>query len=333
MANSFLITNPTPRASINIINPYMALNTVFPYTITAGVGDIEVSNSQDFQYLGLYVQKVRFLDSGTMSFNAGDKTTTIIKETGLHNLQFQVRSEDAKISCNFKVEVFLNGSLSADRTFETAVKEAEGFEIGKWNIFYQSFLAEEGDEVIISWTCVNTEPNTTFYVDGYKIDCVNQLMQTPTIYSPMVFLPTKWSRLYNFLDTQDLFEGTPINFALFEGTFESNCGSEILLEGVGFKPSRLNSFFTVNCNFLAKIPSGSNLHIDAKLLINGVVYLGQTCLLDKPIDDFQYVNIVFQVPCNQEFLDNDGTVELTAKGNDIEISRRVLTIQEQTNYN
>lgn len=331
MANSFLITNPTPKASINIINPFMAFNTVFPYTITAGAGDIEVTNSTDFPYLGKYSQKVRFLDSGTMSFNAGNKTTTIIKETGLHNFQFQVRSEDTEISCNFKVEVFLNGSLSTDRTFETAVKEAEGFEIGKWNIFYQSFFAEEGDEITISWTCINTEANTTFYVDGYKIDCINQQMTTPTIYTVPFYLGKKITEVYDFDNSQTLTENVQYNFTV-SGVTNSNCDDEILY-GNELRPTRQDALYTVNVSFLATVPSsGTNHHIDCEMIIAGVTVKGYCQFLQKPSLDTQYMNFTFNKYVDETFLLNQGTITVTARGADIKIEKKIITVTETLNF-
>lgn len=329
-----LIQQQIARASENIFNPFLTLNSPNDYTITDGVGVAEITNTDEFFLTGAGCMKIRFLTTGQVSFNAGlYKTDSVIRETGLHFIQYAVYKNNPSADINLTVQVFINETFSETRAIAQNVYSTSGFVDGNWNIYYQSFLANEGDVVSLAWQVDSDDETAIVYMDNFKLERANQNLTAPTFYTNPAFLYTKWSRVYDFDNTQVLFEDSAINFSLFEGTFESNCGSEILVEGVGFKPTKLNSLFTVNANFRAKMPSGTNIHIDAILMINGVPYMGETHFVQKPVDDFQYVNVVFHIPANAEFLEFDGAIELTARGNDIEISRRLLVVTEQVNTN
>lgn len=329
-----LIQNQEARASENIFNPFLTLNTPYTYTITDGVGVAEISNTDEFSLSGDGCLKIRFFTAGdNISFNADVQTNSVIRSTGIHYIQYAVYKNNPSADVNLTVSVYINDVFSSNRAIAQNIYNASGFVDGNWNIYYQSFNANEGDVISLSWSCDSDDETAIVYMDNFKLERANQNIFAPTFYTNPPFLINKWSRVYDFDNTQVLFEDTAINFSLFDGTFESNCGSEILVEGVGFKPTRLNSFFTVNCNFAALVPIGSNIHIDAELLINGTIYMGYTGFLFKPVADYQYVNIVFTIPCNAEFLEFDGAVELTARGSDITIRNRNLTISETVNSN
>jgi hypothetical protein len=317
----------------NIVNPYMTFNNDITYSFTSGAGNASVTNSDEKTLVGSKAMKIRSLTTSGCNFNANDSFDFTIKSDGIHNIQFRAWKSIPKSIVNMVINVFINGSLSADRTINVLMDEDNGFQNDSWNLFYQSFSALSGDDVSISFYFESDKIDNTVYLDAFKVEANNQNQLAPSLYTDPQFLINKWSRVYDFDDTQLLFEDTAIDFSLFEGTFESNCGSEILVEGAGFIPTRLNSFFTVNCNFLAKVPTGTNLHIDAELLIDGTAYYGDCKFLLKSVDEFEYINFSFQIPCNQVFLDGGGAVYLTAKGNDIEISRRNLTISETVNSN
>jgi hypothetical protein len=317
----------------NIVNPYMTFNNAITYDFTSGVGNATVTNSDEKTLVGSKAMKIRALTTSSCNFNANDSFDFIIQSDGVHNIQFRAWKSDPDAIVNMVVNVFIDGALTADRTINVLMDSDNGFVDDSWNLFYQSFTALNGDNASISFYFQSDTVDCIVYLDAFKVEANNQNQLAPSLYTDPQFLINKWSRIYDFDNTQLLFEDTAINFSLFEGTFESNCGSEILVEGVGFKPTRLNSFFTVNANFLAKVPTGTTPHIEAELNINGTTYYGDCKFLQKAVDGLEYVNFSFQIPCNAEFLQFDGALELIAKGNDIEISRRVLTISETVNSN
>lgn len=317
----------------NICNPYMTFNNAISYSFTSGSGNATVSNSNEKTLLGGKAMKIRALTTSSCDFNGGDSFDFTVKTTDIHNIQFRAWKSDPSAVVNMVVKVFIGGSLSADRTINVTMDSANGFQDDTWNLFYQSFSAVANDAGSISFSFQSDTVDCIVYLDAFKIEANDQRQLAPSIYTEPPFLVNKWTRLYNFTDTQDLLEDAEIDFSLFDGTIVTNCGSEILVEGAGFKPTRLNSFFTVNCNFLAKVPAGANIHIDAKLIINSVTYYVDGKHLLKPTDEFEPCNFNFQLPCDQEFLDSGGAVYLIARGNDIQISQRTLTISETVNSN
>lgn len=329
---AILATEQQAIYSDNICNPYMTFNNAITYDFTSGIGNATIENSSEKTLIGDKSMKIRALTTSGCNFNGGDSFQFTIGSTGNHNIQFRAWKTDTNAIVNMVVKVWIEGALTAERTINVTMDSANDFQDNTWNLFTQSFNANAGDAGDVSFYFESDTADAIVYLDAFKIDANDQRNIAPSMYSNPTFLINKWSRIYDFDNTQLLFEDTSTPF-IFEGTFESNCGNEILLMGVGFKPTRLNSFFTVNCNFLAKVPAGSNLHIDAILNINGTTYMGDTQFIQKPLDEFQYVNFVFNIPCNAEFLEFDGAVELIAKGNNIVISRRLLVVSEQVNSN
>jgi len=326
-----LLQEQTARSSENLFNSFLTLDSPHTYSISDGVGVAEISNTDEFSLTGQGCMKVRFLTSGSnIAFNAQDNTNSLIKSTGLHYIQFAVYKNNPTADVNLTVSVYINDVFSETRAVAQNLYNASGFIDGNWNIYYQSFLANEGDIVSLSWDCDSDDETAIIYMDNFKLERSNQNLIAPTLYSNPSFLPTKYTKVYDFDNDQVLDEDIGTNF-IFSATRESNCGTILL--NTSITPQKLNSFFEIQANFLAEVPSGTNIHIDAVLLINGINYLGQTVYLNKPTDDFQYGNITFSLPVNQEFLDNTGVVTLTARGNNITISRRSLTVKEESNFN
>jgi hypothetical protein len=326
-----LTQEQTARSSENIFNPFLTLDSPHTYSISDGVGVAEISNTDEFFLTGQGCMKVRFLIAGdNIAFNAQDNTNSVIKSTGLHYIQFAVYKNNPTADVNLTVSVFINDVLTSSRTIAQNLYNASGFIDDNWNIYHQTFTANEGDIVSLNWSADSDDDTAIIYLDNFKLERSNQSLIAPTIYTNPSFLPTKYTKVYDFDNTQVLDEDIETNF-IFSATRESNCGTILL--NTAITPQTLNSFFEIQANFLALVPSGTNIHIDAVLLINGVNYLGQTVYLNKVATDSQYGNITFSLPVNQEFLDNDGVVTLTARGNDITISRRSLTVKEESNFN
>ena len=326
-----LTQEQTARSSENIFNPFLTLDSPHTYSISDGVGVAEISNTDEFFLTGQGCMKVRFLIAGdNIAFNAQDNTNSVIKSTGLHYIQFAVYKNNPTADVNLTVSVFINDVLTSSRTIAQNLYNASGFIDDNWNIYHQTFTANDGDIVSLNWSADSDDDTAIIYLDNFKLECSNQSLIAPTIYTNPSFLPTKYTKVYDFDNTQVLDEDIETNF-IFSATRESNCGTILL--NAAITPQTLNSFFEIQANFLALVPSGTNIHIDAVLLINGVNYLGQTVYLNKVATDSQYGNITFSLPVNQEFLDNDGIVTLTARGNDITISRRSLTVKEESNFN
>lgn len=324
---------PIAKYSENIFNPFLSFDKLdFTYTFLTGGSNIEVSNSDEFKLGVLNAQKIRALNTSSATFNAGSSTNTTIKESGLHTVQFSAFKTDVNANIQMRLEVYINDVLTSNRTIEVQMRESEGFLDNNWNIYYQTFLANEGDVVSLGWYFECSEVDCITYLTGYKLERNNQNLLAPTIYNKPTYLNNRWQQRIDFTNIQTLTEDVDTNFG-FEGTSSKNFVGDDLLSSSGeFNVTRLNDMFSVNANFLCKVPTGDNIHLESKLIINGITYQGDTVYLLKPVGEFQYANLYFEYPVTQEFIDNNGIIVLTAKGANFEISKRKEVVKVISNY-
>jgi hypothetical protein len=324
---------PIAKYSENIFNPFLSFDELdFTYTFLTGGSNIEVSNSDEFKLGVLNAQKIRALNTSSATFNAGSSTNTAIKESGLHTVQFTAFKNDVNANIQMRLEVYINDVLTSNRTIEVQMRESEGFLDNNWNIYYQTFLANEGDVVSLGWYFECSEVDCITYLTGYKLERNNQNLFAPTIYNKPTYLNNKWQQRIDFDNDVSLTEDVATNFG-FIGTSTKNYVGEDLVESTGnFAPKRLNDIFSVNANFLCKVPTGDNIHLDVQFIINGITYQGDTVYLFKPIGEFQYANLYFEYPVTQDFIDNGGIITLTARGASFEISKRKEVVKVISNY-
>jgi hypothetical protein len=326
-----LVQQQTARYSENLFNPFLSFETDYTYTITDGVGVAEISNTDEFSLSGNGSMKVRFLaTTDNISWNADVQTNSVIKNTGIHFIQFAVYKNNPTASVNLTVDVFINNSLSSNRSVAQTIYSDNGFSDENWNIYYQSFNANEGDVISLSWSCDSDDDTAIIYMDNFKLERSNQNLFAPTFYTKPTYLNTKWQQVIDFTNTFNLVEDTPTNFQ-FSGTSTKNyIGDDII--GVDLQVDRLNDLFTAEANFLIKTPSGTDLHIEVQFIINGITYRGDDIYLFRTDGGDQYANVVFKYPVTQEFIDNNATITLTARGAEIQIRKRSLIATIQSNY-
>jgi hypothetical protein len=322
---------PIAKYSENIFNPFLSFDELdFTYTFLTGGSNIEVSNSDELKLGDLNAQRIRALTTSSATFNAGSSTNTKIKETGLHTIQFTAFKNDVNANIQMRLEVYINDVLTSNRTIEVQMRESEGFLDTNWNIYYQTFLANEGDVVSLGWYFECSEVDCITYLSGYKLERNNQNLLAPTIYSKPTYLNNKWQEIIDFDNTLNLIEDVSTNFQ-FSGTSTKNYVGDDLIDSE-LTVNRLNDLFTAEANFLIEIPSGSNLNIEVQFIINGITYRGDNINLFRLDGDYQYANVVFKYPVTQEFIDNNATITLTARGGNIQISKRSLIASVQSNY-
>jgi hypothetical protein len=275
--------------------------------------------------------KVRFLaTTDNISWNADVQTNSIIKNTGIHFIQFAVYKNNPSADVNLTVAVYINDVYSSNRAIAQSINNGSGFSDENWNIYYQSFNANEGDVISLSWSCDSDDDTAIIYMDNFKLERSNQNLFAPTFYTKPTYLNTKWQEVIDFTNTLNLVEDTPTNFQ-FSGTSTKNyVGDDII--GVDLQVDRLNDLFTAEANFIIKVPSGTNLHIEVQFIINGITYRGDNINVFRINGDDQYANVVFKYPVTQEFIDNNATITLTARGATIQIRKRSLIATIQSNY-
>jgi hypothetical protein len=339
MIQGILLQEPIAKTSVNLFNELLTLNEPNQYTITSGIGVAEITNSTDRFLYGKRSMKVRFFSANSVSFNLAQDTNSEIKNTGVHYIQYAVYKEDPTAEIELTVRVYINDNITDDRTIGQRIKSDNGFIDGNWNVYYQSFLASEGDIVSLDWTIDSEDANAVIYTDGYKLEFCDQNLIAPTFYTEPPFLPTKWQRRLDLDNTQTLVEDELTEYG-FSGTIVTSNTDLTLVNVLGqFIPRTINSLFTVNINFLVTVPTGSDLNIECYLkgydtaTETEAIIFAETINVFKLATQTQYVNVSFIVPTTQDFLDYAGRIYLMAKGNDIEISNRSITAIEQINSN
>ena len=156
-------------------------------------------------------------------------------------------------------------------------------------------------------------------------------MTTPTIYTVPFYLGEKITEVYDFDNSQTLTENVQNNF-MVSGVTNTNCDDEIY--SLNLTPTREGALYTVNVSFLATVPSsGSNHHIDCEMIIDGITVKGYCQFLQKPSLDTQYMNFTFNKYVDETFLLNQGTITVTARGADIKIEKKIITVTETVNSN
>ena len=339
MIQGVLLQEPIAKTSVNLFNELLTLNEPNQYTITSGIGVAEITNSTDRFLYGKRSMKVRFFSADTVSFNLAADTNSEIKNTGLHYIQYAVYKEDPTAEIELTVRVYINDNIIEDRTIGQRVRSADGFIDGNWNVYYQSFLANEGDIVSLDWTVVSDDANAIIYTDGYKLEFCDQNLIAPTFYTEPPFLLTKWQRRLDLDNTQTLVEDELSEYGFLGTILTSNTDLTLVTFTGEFVPRTIDSLFTANINFLATVPTGSNLHIECYLKGYDTVTETEAIIFAETINIFkvegqtQYVNVTFIIPTTQDFLQYAGRIYLVAKGNDIEISNRSITAIEQINSN
>ena len=326
-----LVQQQTARYSENLFNPFLSFETDYTYTITDGVGVAEISNTDEFSLSGNGSMKVRFLaTTDNISWNADVQTDSVIKNTGIHFIQFAVYKNNPSADVNLTVSVYINDVYSSNRAIAQSINNGSGFSDENWNIYYQSFNANEGDVISLSWSCDSDDDTAIIYMDNFKLERSNQNLFAPTFYTKPTYVNTRWQQVIDFTNTFNLVEDTPTNFQ-FSGTSTKNyVGDDII--GADLQVDRLNDLFTAEANFWIKVPDGSNLHIEVQFIINGITYRGDNINVFRTFGDLQYANVVFKYPVTQEFIDNNATITLTARGATIEIRKRSLIATVQSNY-
>jgi hypothetical protein len=325
-----LVQQQTARYSENLFNPFLSFESDYTYTITDGVGVAEISNTDEFSLSGNGSMKVRFLaTTDNISWNADVQTDSVIKNTGIHFIQFAVYKNNPSADVNLTVSVYINDVYSSNRAIAQSINNGSGFSDENWNIYYQSFNANEGDVISLSWSCDSDDDTAIIYMDNFKLERSNQNLFAPTFYTKPTYVNTKWQQVIDFTNTFDLVEDTPTNFQ-FSGTSTKNyVGDDII--GADLQVDRLNDLFTAEANFIMKVPSGTNLHIEVKFIINGITYRGDNINVFRISGDDQYANVVFKYPVTQEFIDNNATITLNARGAYIQISKSSLIATIQSN--
>lgn len=332
MSVTATITNiREPKSCNNLVSEFMTFNEDITYNITAGVGNLLVTNSDEYPIYGERSQKVRFLSNLPATFtSSGTLTQSIVPKTGEYCLVWELQKNDVSADVTYTVECFVNGTLTSARTVVGNAYSSSGFVDGQVNTFWTFIDLTAGDEVSFSITAQCDTVDTVIYVDGFGLFYNDKALQAPPFYIPPTNLAQKWQQRYDSSGTNTLTEDAE-NGNEFIGVSTTNCVSSLIYVTGNFQPTRLNAMFHAVTAFDAKVPAGTDNHIDIIFKVNDVLIQSHSHLLHKPVDEFQEIYNIFEIPVDANFLQYGGEVYLIPRGADVEISNRKTIAIEHTN--
>lgn len=318
------------KTSANLLSEFMTFNEEKLYTISSGAGNIEVSNSNEYAIYGERSMKIRYLTNAPATFNAGSSTNSIVKRTGRYFLAWEISKSDSSADVNFTVEMFVNGTLTAERTFIANAYSTSGFTEGQINTFYQSFNLNANDEVSFTWTAQCDTTDTIIYVDGFKLEFDDKGLQLPTFYTEPSYKTLKWQTRTDLTNEPTITSATPTDFAFTGDTIESNV-SNTLLTVTGFSvPSKVNTVITRDYCFTAVVPTGGSKTIQIDFVVNATIVRSRLYAFVKSAGSEEIVSGSWTIPVNQTFLENQGKIILTTNADTV-IKKRISSHVEYSN--
>lgn len=332
MSTTATITNiREPKSCNNLVSEFMTCNEDIDYNITAGVGNLLVTNSDEYPIYGERSQKVRFLTNLPATFtSSGTLTQSIAPKTGQYCLVWEMQKNDPTADVTYTVECFVNGTLTSARTVVGNAYSSSGFVDGQVNSFWTFIDLTAGDEVSFSITAQCDTIDTIIYVDGFGLFFNDKALQAPPFYVPPTNLSQKWQQRYDSVGTNTLTEDAE-NGNEFIGVSTTNCVPTLIFETGQFQPTKLNNLFRVVTQFNVEVPAGTGLYIDIIFKVNDVLIQSQSHSIHYTATEFQPIYNVFELPVDANFLQYGGEVYLIPRGDDMEISNRKTIAIEHTN--
>jgi len=331
LAQATISSRPEAKASENLLSSFMTFNQPHTWTISDGVGNVEVSNSTTRPLYGKRSFKVKYLTSSEATIISGaDETESTVAIAGQHCLSWQIYKDDISASVNFTVQFFVNDVLIDARTFVSDAYVSGGFVDGKVNTFYQWLNLDANDRVAVAFLTQCDTVDTIIYVDGFKLELNDKSLNGPTFYTEPFYLTPKWQTRTDFTNTQNLEEDTETALG-FTGTVLANFDGN-LVDASGFIiPSVADAVMNIDYSFVAVVPAGSGNQIDVALKIDSVVYRGNTHSLVKDVAAEQTISGSFCVPVSPTFKAESGQLFLTSNI-DCVIKKRIISVVEHSNY-
>ena len=300
-----------PKSCNNLVSEFMTFNEPHLYTISDGVGNIEVSNSDEYPIYGERSQKVRFLNNLPATFNSGgDYTNGVAPRTGQYCICWELQKNDPDADVTYTAEVTVNGTLTSSRTVVGNAYSTSGFVDGQVNTFYTFFYMNTDDEFAFAWTTQCDTVDTVIYVDGFGLFFNDKALQSPPFYVEPKHLVMKFQQRTDFTNTQTLDADIETDFA-FTGTSVIKNTPNTILDIAGFSvPTKLNTMITRVAQFTAVVPAGGGKHIIARLLVNSVVVREQIHAFVRTAGNDEPVNFTFVVPTDATLLANQCKIVL-----------------------
>jgi len=332
MSTTANITNiREPKSCNNLVAEAMTFNEDIDYDITDGVGNLLVTNSDEYPIYGERSQKVRFLTNLPATYTIPNGLTAFTApKTGVYCLAWEMQKSNVDATVVFTVECFVGGAITDERTFVSTSSIASGVVNGQVNTFWGFLNLNAGDETSYFITAQCDTVDTVIYVDGFGLFYNDKALQAPPFYVPPTNLSQKWQQRYDSSGTNTLTEDAE-NGNEFIGVSTTNCVSSLINVTGQFQPTRVNALFHVVTAFDAEVPAGVDNHIDIIFKVNDVLIQSRSHLLHKGVGELQQIYNIFEIPVDANFLQYGGEIYLIPKGADVDISNRKTIAVEHTN--
>lgn len=320
-----------PKSCNNLVSEAMTFNEDIDYDITDGVGNLLVTNSDEYPIYGERSQKIRFLNNLPATFTIPNGLTNYTApKTGRYCLVWELQKSDETADVTYTVECFVGGVITSSRTVVGKAYNTSGFVDGQVNTFYTFFDLNAGDVTSYFITAQCNTVDTVIHVDGFGLFYNDKALQSPPFYTPPTNLSQKWQQRYDSIGTNTLTEDAE-NGNEFIGVSTTNCVSSLINVAGQFQPTRVNALFHVITAFDAEVPAGVDNHIDIIFKVNDVLIQSRSHLLHKGVGETQQIYNIFEIPVDANFLQYGGEVYLIPKGSDVDISNRKTIAVEHTN--
>lgn len=183
--NGVQITQETARYSDNLLNSFCNFNSVHSWNKVSGGSNLgSVLNSSTEKYAGLFAIKVPFVGTSDAVFNAGgSQMQKLIFKGGLHLLSYRLFKDNTDAEIVVKIQMYVNGGLSVNTTFEQTLNTANGFVNGQWNTFFQEVSLNDSDVVDFAFSVQSNTTGVNLYIDGLKLEKNDRNLNVPSVYS------------------------------------------------------------------------------------------------------------------------------------------------------
>ena len=240
-----------------------------------------------------------------INFNLSDYSVTAPK-TANYIFSYRLKKVNPTDSIDFAVEIFVNGILSTETTYDNNLAVNGDWTNLHWNTFAQSISLNAGDVLTFRFIMNTDLLITSLYLDGLKLELDDRFLGIPSIYSkPKAKQITGYQSRVDTINTQNLTALTE-NLIYFSGTLEENGGLTLMNANAKITPISLNDIISVDFAFTSINPAGTDQYINCNFVVDGVVYRSQTFPLVKGAGFEDNCSVSFVFPVTATFLTNGG---------------------------
>jgi hypothetical protein len=322
------IYNFAPNTRPNLLPKFCDFETIHTWNVASSTGGVTATTSDLNPFNGTKSIKVNVVSDGTVTKSAtitssSNQMETTITKDGVYAISLML-GLDSLQTFLFGIELWVNGIKTDLETNFTS-----DYEMGlNYNALFQTIQLEAGDVVNYKFK-VESKYTRTFYIDGFKLELVNDNVYIPSAYSKTPYLLQEWQSRVDTTNTQSIVADTDVNFG-FVGISESNNNPSLLSTSGLITPINEKDVVTVDYSFQLTTPSGSDKFVQIFFKVNGIIYRAETHLLIKPTAETDYISGSFTLPVGADFKLYGGQIVINSSVA-ITIENRYISVINRTN--